>query len=194
MEDMVRHRTGRFDFVPTLLQGLWVVQRKPVEDHRGFFSRLFCAEEFQAIEFGEPVAQVNHSFTERKGTVRGMHFQYPPYTEAKIISCLRGEVYDVAVDIRKGSPSFLHWHGEILSEANQRGVVIPKGFAHGFQTLSEDCILVYLVSELYRPQSESALHVADPRIGIVWPLALAELSERDGGQPFIDSSFEGLAL
>ena len=183
----------RFDFLPTPLEGLWVVQRKPVEDQRGFFCRFFCAEEFQAVGLKKPLAQINHTYTIKEGAVRGLHFQYPPYSEGKIVSCLRGEVYDVAVDIRKGSPTFLHWHGEILSAANQKSLLIPEGFAHGFQTLTENCEVLYLTSSPFHPQAEGALHVADPRIGIVWSIAITELSERDRAHPFITPDFEGIS-
>jgi len=194
VENLEIKKNKRFDFHPTLLEGLWVVQRKPVEDPRGFFCRFFCAEEFQAAGLRKPIAQINHTCTVKKGAVRGLHFQYPPHSEGKIVSCLCGEVYDVAVDIRKGSPTFLHWHGEILSATNQRSLLIPEGFAHGFQTLTENCELLYLHSEAFHPQAEGALHIADQKIGIVWPIAITELSERDRSHPFINSSFEGLSL
>ena len=194
VENLAIKKTSRFDFHPTPLEGLWVVQRKPCADQRGFFCRFFCAEEFQAAGLKKPVAQINHTYTVKKGAGRGLHFQYPPYAEGKVVSCLRGEVYDVAVDIRKGSPTFLHWYGEILSATNQRSLLIPEGFAHGFQTLTENCELLYLHSEAFHPQAEGALHLADPRIGIVWPIAMTELSERDRNHPFIDSDFKGLFL
>ena len=194
MENLEIKQNKRFDFLLTPLEGLLVVQRKPVEDQRGFFCRFFCAEEFQAAGLRKPIAQINHTYTVKKGAVRGLHFQYPPYSEGKIVSCLCGEVYDVAVDIRKGSPTFLHWHGEILSATNQRSLLIPEGFAHGFQTLTENCELLYLHSEAFHPQAEGALHIADPRIGIVWPIAMTELSERDRSHPVIGSDFEGLSL
>ena len=187
-------QNNRFDFHPTPLEGLWVVQRKPVEDQRGFFCRFFCAEEFQAVGLKKPIAQINHTRTVKKGAIRGMHFQCPPYAEGKIVSCLRGEVYDVAVDIRKGSPTFLRWHGEILSATNQRSLLIPEGFAHGFQTLTDNCELLYLHSEAFHHQAEKALHVEDPGIGIVWPITMTELSERDRNHPFIYLYFKGLSV
>jgi len=184
----------RFDFHPTPLEGLWVVTRMPVEDQRGFFCRFFCTEEFQTVGLKKPIVQINHTYTVKKGAVRGMHFQYPPYSESKIVSCLQGEVYDVAVDIRKDSPTFLQWHGEILSKVNQRSLLIPEGFVHGFQTLTENCELLYLHSEAFHPEAEGALHVEDPRIGIIWPKTMTELSERDRSHPFIDSDFKGILL
>jgi dTDP-4-dehydrorhamnose 3,5-epimerase len=183
-----------FDFLPTPLDGLWVIQRKPIEDQRGFFYRFFCAEEFAQVGWKKPIAQINHTQTKNKGVVRGLHFQYPPHAECKIVSCLRGEVFDVAVDIRKGSPTFLQWHAETLSAQNQRSLLITEGFAHGFQTLIDNCEMFYLHSAPFQPQAEGALHVLDPMIGIAWPIAVMELSDRDRTHPFIDSDFEGISL
>lgn len=182
----------RFDFHPTPLEGLLVIQRKPIEDSRGFFSRFFCAEAFGRVGFSKPIAQINHTRTLNRGALRGLHFQYPPDCECKIVSCLSGEVFDVAVDIRKGSPTFLQWHAEILSAQNHRSLLIPEGFAHGFQTLTENCELIYLHSAPYNPQAQGALQAADPKIRISWPLAVTELSERDRAHPFIGPDFEGI--
>ena len=187
-------RNNRFHFHSTPLEGLYVVERKPIKDQRGFFCRLFCAEEFKDAGFSKSIAQINHSHTIRKGAVRGLHFQYPSHAEAKIVTCLRGEVFDVALDIRKGSSTFLKWHGEILSAANQRSLLIPEGFAHGFQTLTGDCELIYLHSEPYHGQAEGGLHVNDPSLGIAWPIEIMELSERDRSHPFTIQDFEGVAL
>ena len=123
----------RFDFIPTPLSHLKLVQRKTIEDHRGFLSRFYCADEFRMAGITKPIAQINHALTRKKGAVRGLHFQHPPHAETKLVSCLKGEIWDVAVDIRSGSPTFLQWHGEILSEANRKSMLIPEGYAHGFQ-------------------------------------------------------------
>jgi dTDP-4-dehydrorhamnose 3,5-epimerase len=194
MENLEIKQNNRFDFHPTPLEGLWVVHRKPVEDNRGFFCRFFCAEEFQVAGLKKPIAQINHTYTKKKGTVRGLHFQYPPYAECKILSCLRGEVLDVAVDIRKGSPTFLHWHGEILSASNHKCLLIPEGFAHGFQTLIEDCELIYLHTVPFYEHSEGAINVADPEIGIVWPIPITDISDRDRHHPFITDKFKGVKI
>jgi dTDP-4-dehydrorhamnose 3,5-epimerase len=183
----------RFELEPTPLDGLMVIHRKPIRDNRGFFSRLYCAAAFRAAGLDKSIAQINHTLTQKKGSVRGLHFQHPPHTEWKIVSCLRGEVFDVAVDIRKGSPTFLRWHGEILSARNQKSISIPEGFAHGFQTLSDNCELLYLHTAAYAPGAEDALHVADPMIGVAWPLAITDLSDRDRSHRFIDSDFEGIS-
>lgn len=186
--------SSRFDFLPTPLAGLMVIHRQLHEDARGLFVRLFCAEEFREIGLSRPIAQINHSVTRQKGAVRGLHFQYAPHAETKIVSCLKGKVFDVAVDLRRGSPTFLRWHGEVLSANNRQALHIPEGFAHGFQTLEEDSELLYLHTDYYDPTAEGALNVNDPRLDIAWPLPIAELSERDRGHPFISEEFVGVGL
>ena len=184
----------RFDFIATPLKNLLVVQRKTIEDQRGFLSRFYCAEEFHEAGIEKSIAQINHTLTHKRGTVRGLHFQHPPYAEAKLVSCLKGEIWDVAVDLRRDSPTFLHSHGEILSAENRRSLLIPEGYAHGFQTLTENCELIYLHTASYHAQAEGALNVADPRLGIAWPLPIDDLSERDRSHSLINSGFEGIVL
>lgn len=186
--------SSRFDFLPTPLADLTVIRRRPHEDARGLFARLFCVEEFREIGLSKTIAQINHSVTRKKGSVRGLHFQYAPHAETKIVSCLKGKIFDVAVDLRLDSPTFLHWHGEVLSADNRQALCIPEGFAHGFQTLSEDCELIYLHTEAYHPESEGALNVADPKLGIAWPLPITEISERDRNHKLIEQSFQGITL
>ncbi len=176
----------------TALAGLMVVDRQRREDSRGFFSRLFCAEALASIGFAGPVAQINHTRTQRRGAVRGMHFQHPPHAEVKFVSCLRGRVFDVAIDLRRGSPTFLGWQAEILSAENARSLLIPEGFAHGFQTLEDDCELLYLHSAPYAALAEGAVNASDPRIGIKWPLPFSERSERDAGHAALDAAFTGI--
>jgi dTDP-4-dehydrorhamnose 3,5-epimerase len=183
---------SRFVFTPVALRGLVVVERQRLADARGTFSRLFCSQELSAIGFALPVAQINQTLTRRCGAVRGMHFQFPPHAEDKLVSCLHGQVFDVAVDLRSGSETFLKWHGEILSEENRRSLFIPQGFAHGFQTLTDDCELLYLHSAAYAPGAESALNPIDPAIGIKWPLAFTDISERDSKHPLIGQDFTGI--
>ena len=184
----------RFNFIETSLKDLYKIEQKPIEDERGFLSRFFCAEEFKEIGFTKPIAQMNHTFTKQKGAVRGMHFQNSPHTETKIITCMRGEVFDVAVDIRKNSPTFLQWHAEILSEKNQSSLYIPDGFAHGFQTLTENCELLYIHSSSYQPDAEGALNALEPKLSIDWPLEITEISERDRNNPMISSEFKGIDI
>jgi dTDP-4-dehydrorhamnose 3,5-epimerase len=156
--------------------------------------RLFCSSELAEVIEGTSIAQINHTLTRARGTVRGLHFQHPPYAEIKLVTCLHGEVFDVAVDLRRGSPTFLSWHAERLSGENHRTLAIPRGFAHGFQTLSEDCEMLYLHSAAYQPAAEAGLNPRDPRLAIHWPDEIAQLSERDASHPFIDESFQGVSL
>jgi len=185
---------SRFDFIKTPLPGLQVVQRKAIEDHRGFLSRFYCSDEFREAGVDKPVAQINQTLTRQKGAVRGLHFQHPPHAETKLVSCLKGEIYDVAVDLRRDSPTFLHWYGEILSATNRKSLLIPEGFAHGFQALSWDCELIYLHTAAYCAQAEGALNVADSTLNIAWPLPIDDLSERDRNHLFIKSDFQGIVL
>ncbi len=184
--------SSRFEIQTTPLPGLNVILRKPLGDSRGFFERLFCVEELQAV-FGERrVVQINHTLTESKGTVRGMHFQYAPHAEMKLVTCLRGAVFDVAVDLRAGSPTFLQWHAELLSADNHRTFAIPEGFAHGFQTLTDDCEMLYLHTAAYAPDDESGLNPQDAKLAIPWPLPVTEMSQRDAGHSPISPDFEGV--
>jgi dTDP-4-dehydrorhamnose 3,5-epimerase len=184
---------SRFDFTATPLSGLRVVNRRRLGDSRGFLSRLFCAEELAAAGFDMPIAQINHTHTARKGTVRGLHFQRPPHAEVKLVSCLRGEVWDVAVDVREGSATYLRWHAEVLSADNWRAMLIPAGFAHGFQTLTDDVALLYCHSAAHVPEAEGALNPQDDGLAIAWPLVITELSARDSGHARITQSFKGVA-
>lgn len=169
----------------TPLAGLMVVETTPVGDARGSFARLFCARELEPLHLPGPIAQINHSFTAARGTVRGLHFQRPPKAEAKLIRCLKGRVLDVAVDLRRGSPTFLKWHAVELAPENHRAFYLPRGFAHGFQTLTPDCELLYLHTEFYSPEHEGGLRHDDPALAIAWPLPVAELSARDRAHPLI---------
>lgn len=183
---------SRFDFIDTPIHNLKIVQRTKIEDRRGFFSRFYCSKEFLKAGVEKPVVQINQSFTAEAGCVRGFHFQFPPHAETKIVSCIKGEVFDVAVDLRVGSPTFLHWHGEILSSCNHKSLIVPEGFAHAFQTLTEDCELIYLSTSPYAQEFESALNVKDPKLAVDWPLPISTLSERDANHSFITSDFIGV--
>lgn len=184
----------RFRLHATPIAGLTRLERLPVADHRGFFERIFSSEELAGIGFRKPIAQVNRTLTRRRGAIRGLHFQRPPHAEAKLVTCLRGEVFDVALDLRQGSPTFLHWHAEILSGANNISFAIPEGFAHGFQTLTEDCELLYCHSAPYVPQSEDGVNAQDETLAIAWPLTITELSARDAGLPRIGADFTGIRV
>lgn len=183
-----------FNFTDTTIDGLKLVQRKTLEDSRGFLSRFFCASDYASYGFNKNISQINHTLTKKSGTLRGMHFQISPFAEAKVVSCLSGEIFDVAVDIRKDSPTFLNWYGVILSAENKRSLMIPEGFAHGFQTLTDNCELVYLHSAPYNKQSEGGINALDPRLNISWPLPVTDLSDRDKSHPMIKDSFEGIEV
>jgi dTDP-4-dehydrorhamnose 3,5-epimerase len=183
--------TARFTCHPTPLAGLMVIERHPITDERGSFERLYCAEELAATNIDMPIVQVNRSVTKRKGAVRGMHFQYAPYAETKLISCLAGKVFDVAVDLRRGSSTFLRWHAEELSNDNHKSLLIPAGVAHGFQALVENCELLYFHSAAYAAKAEGGIQPTDLRLGIAWPLPIADISVRDRGHPALTDAFEG---
>jgi dTDP-4-dehydrorhamnose 3,5-epimerase len=182
---------NRFTVTDLPLAGLKRIERQRLGDSRGFLSRLFCAEELAAAGWSKPIAQINHTFTAKCGTVRGMHYQCPPYAEMKLVSCIQGEVWDVAIDLRAGSPTFLQWHAEPLSADNHRALLIPEGFAHGFQTLSDNVALLYCHSAAHNPDAEAALQAQDPRLAIRWPLAITEMSNRDRNHLFIGDGYKG---
>lgn len=179
---------------PTAITGVFVVERPCHGDTRGFLSRLFCADMLRSAGWTKPISQVNHTFTASKGAVRGMHFQHPPYAEMKLVSCLRGEVWDVAVDLRRGSPTFLHCHAERLSADNRRGLLIPEGCAHGFQALTDGCELLYCHSAAFVRDAEGGVRHDDPRLGITWPLPVRDLSVRDASHPLLPADFTGIEL
>lgn len=184
----------RFEIRATPLQDLKLLQRKPIGDARGYLERLYCIEELQRLLQHRSIQQINHTLTQQKGTLRGLHFQNPPHAEMKFVSCLKGEVFDVAVDLRPKSPTYLQWHGECLSEGNFKTLIIPEGFAHGFQAMTDECEMLYFHTAMYRRESESALNALDPRLAIPWPLPITERSTRDQNHPMIDSIFKGVSL
>mgnify|MGYP001212064126 CR=1 FL=1 len=176
----------------TPMAGLYEIQLVPKGDARGRFTRLFCEREMSSIRPGLHFTQVNFSETRGRGTVRGLHYQTPPAAEAKLIRCLRGRVFDVAVDLRAGSPTFLHWHAMELARDNDRAYFIPEGFAHGFQVLSEEADLLYMHTAPWTPPCEAGIRHDDPRLSIAWPLPATGLSARDLGYPPIEDGFVGV--
>lgn len=183
---------GRLTIIDTPLAGLKLVKTEPVGDHRGSFARLFCAAELAPLGLPGPVVQINHSFTAARGAVRGLHFQRPPKAEAKLVRCLRGRVLDVAVDLRAGSPTFGAWHAVELAPEEHLAFYLPRGFAHGFQTLTPDCELLYLHTEYYSPEHEGGLRFDDPALAIPWPLPVADISGRDRSHPLLAEGFAPL--
>jgi dTDP-4-dehydrorhamnose 3,5-epimerase len=183
---------SRFTISDLSLVGLKRIERQYLGDNRGFLSRLFCAEELASAGWHKPIAQINHTFTAKQGTVRGMHFQQSSHAEMKLVCCLHGEVWDVAVDLRAGSPTYLDWYAERLTAENGFALLIPEGFAHGFQTLTDSVELLYCHSKAYNAEAESGLHPNDPRLDINWPMAISELSARDAQHALITSDFEGV--
>jgi dTDP-4-dehydrorhamnose 3,5-epimerase len=179
---------------PTALSGVFVASSTSIGDHRGEFSRLFCAHELANVLGERRIVQINHSRTVAQGTVRGLHYQRPPKAEMKLIRCLKGRVWDVAVDLRAGSPTFLRWHAEELSPLNARMMVIPEGFAHGFQALEGESEMLYLHTSFYDGQVESGVGCDDPRLAIDWPLPISDLSARDRGFAALAADFAGIAL
>jgi len=166
-------------FHPTILRDVWTILLEPARDSRGFFARTFCVEEFAAHGLETNYPQHSISFSVHSGTVRGMHYQREPHSEAKLVRCVKGAIWDVIIDIRPESPTYRQWQGFELSSMNGRQLYIPKGFAHGFQTLSNDVEVNYLISEPYAPDSATGIRYDDPALGINWPLAITEISEKD---------------
>ena len=178
----------------TSLAGVFVAENIAFKDNRGAFSRFFCKRELAESVGGRNIKQINHSYTKTVGAIRGFHFQRPPHAEMKIVRCLKGRVWDVAVDLRKGSPTFLQWHAQELSDSNALMLVIPEGCAHGFQVLAPDSELLYLHTASYTPSAEGGLRFDDPALSIPWPLPVAELSERDKGHPLINKNFKSITV
>ena len=185
---------SRFTLTPLPLAGLHLVQRHRLSDSRGDLSRIFCAQELSVIGWTQPIAQINHTRTAKRGTVRGLHYQKPPHAEAKLVTCIRGEVWDLALDLRHGSATFLQWHAQRLSADNACALLIPQGFAHGFQALTDDAELLYCHSAAYAPECEAGLNPSDPRLAIAWPLPIADLSPRDAARAWLTPDFEGVSL
>ena len=185
---------SRFVFHSTPIEGLYVVESKPIGDSRGFLERVFCQDALGKLLGGKTIRQINFTLTHQMGVVRGLHFQKPPCAETKIVNCLKGKVWDVAVDLRRGSPTFLGHHAVMLTEDNHRSFLIPEGFAHGFQTLASNCELMYLHTADYDAKAEGALNATDPLLSIPWPKPITERSERDVNHPILTSNFQGIDL
>ncbi len=175
----------RLSAVHRPFDGVTLLARSPSEDSRGLFDRLYCTEDLQEFVQHRNLSQANRSVTRKKGVVRGLHFQAAPYAEMKVITCLRGEVFDVAVDLRPDSATYLKWYGTVLSGQNARTLIIGEGFAHGFQTLTEDCEMLYFHTAPFNANAERGARPTDPLLGIEWPLPITEMSARDSAHPLL---------
>lgn len=166
-------------FRETKIKEVYIIEPELKIDKRGYFSRIFCKKEIMSLGIDFYIAQVNRSFTKRKGTIRGLHYQNPPFQENKIIQCLKGEIYDVVLDLRINSSTFGKWISERLSEKNKKMILVPKGCANGLQTLTDNCLIEYFMSEYYSPQYESGIRWDDSSFKLKWPIRKVFLSEKD---------------
>jgi dTDP-4-dehydrorhamnose 3,5-epimerase len=182
----------KFTEIP--LKGAYIIETEPFRDKRGLFARTYCKREFQEIGHNKDFVQFNHSATTQKGTLRGMHYQVPPSAEIKLIRCVSGKVYDVIVDIRFQSPTFLRCYGVELDEENMRMIYVPEGFAHGFQTLEDNTQLIYHHTQYYDPANERGIRYNDPSIAIEWPLEPVNVTDKDKSYPLIDNNFKGIKI
>ena len=173
-------------FTETKLKGAFILDLERREDTRGFFARAFCQNEFKANGLKPIIVQANIAFNFKKGTVRGMHFQFPPAAETKLVRCTRGAIVDIIVDLRPESATFLQWVAVELNEENQRALYVPERFAHGYQTLRDNTDTSYQVGEFYTPEAEGGLMYNDPRLGLKWPMPATVISEKDQKFPLFD--------
>jgi dTDP-4-dehydrorhamnose 3,5-epimerase len=180
--------------IPTPIEGLFVAETDLVSDHRGNFSRLFCERDLTGAIGNKKIVQINRSLTITPGTVRGMHYQKPPYAETKLVRCTQGRIMDVVIDIRAGSPTFLQWHAEELSPQNLRMSIIPEGFAHGFQALDHDSEAIYFSTNFYKPEAEDGILCSDPRLVISWPLPVINQTDRDQMYPLLTDDYCGIKV
>ncbi len=167
------------NFIETMLPGAYIIELDKIVDERGFFSRLWCRKTMEEKGLSSNIAQINSSFNAHRGTLRGLHYQQAPYEEVKIVQCIRGSIFDVAVDLRSNSPTYLRWFGIELDEDCGKLLYIPAGFAHGYQATRDDCGIIYSTSEFYTPEFERGIKWDDTMVGINWPLDPCNISERD---------------
>lgn len=174
-------------FHATSLKDAWLIDADLLRDGRGFFARMFCAREFAEHGLETEFPQHSTSFSATRGTLRGMHFQREPHAEVKVVRCSNGRIWDVIVDLRPDSPTFLRWQGFELSGESRRQLYVPKGFAHGFQSLTDDAEVSYLISEFHVPEAASGLRFDDPALHIAWPLSVTVISDKDRLWPYLDA-------
>jgi dTDP-4-dehydrorhamnose 3,5-epimerase len=179
----VDRREARLKFTETPLAGAFLIDLEPSGDERGFFARAFCAREFEAHGLDARIVQANLSRNVKRGTVRGMHYQRAPFEEVKMVRCVAGAIYDAIIDLRPDSRTYLQWFGVELTREDGRMLYVPGGFAHGYQALTDDSEVLYLVSQFYAPDHEAAIRWNDPRFAIPWPLADVSVSPKDAAHP-----------
>ncbi|MGZ3921739.1 MAG: dTDP-4-dehydrorhamnose 3,5-epimerase [Bacteroidia bacterium] len=179
-------------FTETFLKGSYIIELTPFYDERGGFARTYCKKEFKEINHSKEFVQLNQSYNTHKGTIRGMHYQVAPFLEIKLIRCIRGSVFDVIIDIRQNSPTFLQHIAVELSESNKKMIYVPEGFAHGFQTLEDNTQLVYHHTEYYNAQADAGLNYNDPILNIKWPIPVSIISEKDKNNKLINPGFKGV--
>jgi dTDP-4-dehydrorhamnose 3,5-epimerase len=179
-------------FIPTPLQGAYLIEMERKGDERGFFARAFCAREFAQTGLATDFCQINNSLSTGRGTLRGLHYQLGASAEVKVVRCVKGALYDVIADLRPDSPTFGRWYGATLSAENRTMMYVPRGFAHGFLTLTEDTEVLYLVSAYYAPQAERGICWNDPWLAITWPAEPVEISAKDRAWPPFDPVFHGI--
>lgn len=184
----------RIRIIKTKFDDLYRIKRKPIHDVRGFFLRLIDQEIFNYFKFNDIKTQINFSFNKKKGIIRGMHFQIPPYDEKKLVTCVQGSIYDVVIDLRKNSKTYLKYYSEVLSAKEFNSLLIPEGFAHGFQTLEDNTQLFYIHSNLYNKSYERGINVLDPMFKIKWPLKEKIISEKDKNIEFLNTTFKGFKI
>ena len=170
-------------FTETTLTGAYIIDIKQIEDNRGFFARAWCQNEFKAYNLNTNLLQMNVAFSHKRGTIRGMHHQEPPWQEAKLVRCTIGAIYDVIIDMRPDSPTHNQWIGVELTARNRRMLYVPEGFAHGYQTLEDATEVYYLTTQFYAPEFANGVRFDDPAFGIVWPLPVAVISHQDRNWP-----------
>lgn len=179
---------------PTPLHGAYIIDQSPLKDDRGFFARTWCKELAKEAGLQPEIVQCNMSYNRSKGTVRGLHFQYPPFAEVKWVRCTKGALFDVIVDLRKDSPTYGSWFGIELTQSNYRSLYVPQGFAHGFQTLEDDTEMFYQLSQSYHPEAAGQLLWNDPTIQIQWPLPVSAISEKDKHSPLLSPDLHQVSL
>jgi dTDP-4-dehydrorhamnose 3,5-epimerase len=182
------------DLSETTISGVYIAHTKRLSDERGQFARLFCLNDLAVAHNGRAISQINHSINTVEGTIRGLHYQNKPNAEAKWVRCIRGNIWDVAVDLRRGSSTFLNWYATELSAENDEAMLIPEGCAHGFQVLEANSEVLYLHTNFYTPANEGGVRFDDKALSISWPLPVTSVSDRDRSLPLINDQFEGLIL